>query len=54
MKNNLIDFVVGPIENYTDKLFGYKTAHEAYILIKDVEWSNKLTMYAKYLPQLQK
>ena len=53
MKDNQIDMVVGPIENYTDGLFGYKAAHEAYILIKDVEWSNKLSQYAKYLPELQ-
>jgi len=46
--------VVGPIENYTDGLFGYKAAHEAYILIKDVEWSEKLAKYAAFLPQLQK
>jgi len=54
MKDNLIDMVVGPIENYTDGLFGYKAAHEAYILIKDVEWSDKLAKYAAFLPQLQK
>lgn len=54
MKTNLIDFVVGPIENYTDKLFGYKAAHESFILIKDVEWSNRLAKYAQYLPDLQK
>ena len=54
MKNNLIDMVVGPIENYTDQLMGYKAAHEAFILIKDVEWSNKLAKYASYLPDLQK
>ena len=54
MKNNLIDIVVGPIENYTDQLYGYKAAHESFILIKDVEWSNKLAKYAKYLPELQK
>lgn len=54
MKTNLIDIVVGPIENYTDGLFGYKAAHESFILIKDVEWSNKLAKYAKYLPELQK
>ena len=53
MKNNLVDMVVGPIENYTDGLFGYKAAHEAYILIKDVEWSAKLAKYATFLPQLQ-
>ena len=54
MKNNLIDIVIGPIENYTDQLFGYKSAHEAFILIKDVKWSEKLAKYAQYLPKLQK
>ncbi len=54
MKDNLIDIVTGPIENYTDGLFGYKAAHEAYVLVKDVEWSNKLSHFASFLPQLQK
>jgi len=54
MKNNILDFVVGPIETYEDQLFGYKAAHEAYILVKDVEWSNKLNRYSALLPQLQK
>ena len=54
MKNNLIDIVVGPIENYSDGLYGYKAAHESFILIKDVEWSNKLAKYATFLPELQK
>ncbi len=54
MKNNIIDFVVGPIENYEDGLFGYKTAFEAFILVKDMEWSKKLAKYAKLLPDLQK
>ncbi len=53
MKNNLVDFVVGPIENYEDGLFGIKTAHEAYILIKDKEWSERLQRYAALLPGLQ-
>ncbi|MBN2756277.1 MAG: Zn-dependent hydrolase, partial [Bacteroidales bacterium] len=54
MKTNGIDFVVGPIENYEDALFGYKAAHEAFILIKDREWSNKLAKFSKLLPELQK
>jgi hypothetical protein len=53
MKNNTIDFVVGPIESYEDKLFGYRTSHEAYILIKDKTWSEKLAKYAAMLPELQ-
>ncbi len=54
MKDNIIDFVVGPIENYEDGLFGYKTAFEAYILIKDLDWSKRLEKYAALLPDLQK
>ena len=54
MKSSNIDFVVGPIENYEDHLFGYKAAHESFILIKDVEWSNKLAHFAQFVPQLQK
>lgn len=54
MKNNTIDFVIGPIENYEDALFGYKAAHESYILIKDKDWSKKLERYAALLPGLQK
>lgn len=53
MKTNTIDFVVGPIENYEDRLFGYKTAFEAFILIKDKNWSERLNEFAKYLPELQ-
>ncbi|MFP4023052.1 MAG: dipeptidyl-peptidase 3 family protein [Thiohalospira sp.] len=54
MKNNDIDFIVGPIENYEDALYGYKAAHEAFILIKDQEWSKKLDKFAAFLPQFQK
>lgn len=54
MKSNDIDFIVGPIENYEDALFGYKAAHESFILIKDKEWSKKLDKFAAFLPQFQK
>lgn len=54
MKDNRIDFVVGPIETYEDQLFGYKAAHEAYVLIRDMEWSKNLKKYASLLPELQK
>ena len=53
MKSNSIDFVVGPIENYEDKLYNYKAAHEAYVLIKDLAWSERLAKYASFLPELQ-
>src|SRR5690606_15217814 len=53
MKDNLIDVVIGPIETYEDKFFGIKAAHEAYVLIKDREWSDRLSRYAALLPSLQ-
>ncbi len=52
-KDNLIDIVIGPIETYEDQLFGYKASHEAYVLLKDTSWSNKLKRFARYLPELQ-
>lgn len=54
LKDNSLDFVVGPIETYEDQLFGYKAAHEAYILVKDKEWSERLAYYAQFLPRLQR
>lgn len=54
MKDNLIDFVVGPIETYEDGLMGAKAAFEAYLLIKDTVWSARLNHFAQFLPQLQK
>lgn len=54
MKTSNIDFVVGPIENYEDQLYGYKTAYESFILIKDPEWSKRLQKFAAMLPDLQK
>ncbi|MGB7323917.1 MAG: hypothetical protein WBD31_03535 [Rubripirellula sp.] len=54
MHDNTIDTVIGPIENYEDQLYGYKTAHEAYVLVKDKDWSERLAKYATFLPELQK
>ena len=54
MKTNTIDFVVGPIENYEDQFFSYKAAHEAFILIKDMDWTQRLAHYSALLPDLQK
>ncbi len=54
MKDNHIDVVIGPIETYEDQLFGYKAAHEAYVLVKDMKWSERLEKYAQFLPSLQR
>ena len=54
VRNNNIDLVIGPIENYTDARYGIKASHEAFILIKDQEWTKQLARYAQFLPELQK
>jgi hypothetical protein len=53
MKTSNIDFIVGPIENYEDRLLGYKAAHEAFVLVKDLEWSAQLEKFNAMLPDLQ-
>jgi hypothetical protein len=54
MKDNTLELVIGPIEHYEDQLFGYKAAHEAYVLVKDRQWSQRLSRYAGMLPALQR
>jgi hypothetical protein len=53
VKTNEIDVVIGPIESYEDRLFGYRTAYESYVLIKDMEWSERISRFALFLPELQ-
>jgi len=54
MKNNTLDIVIGPIETYEDALYGYKATHEAFVLVKDKEWSQRLSKYVALLPSLQR
>jgi len=43
MKDNTLDVVIGPIETYEDALYGYKASYEAYVLVKDQAWSQRLS-----------
>ncbi len=54
MKDSKLDFVVGPIENYDDGVNGLKCSHEAFVLVKDEQWSNDLSKFAAMLPEMQK
>jgi len=54
MKSNPIELVIGPIETYEDRLFGYRAAYESFVLIKDMEWSERLARFTEFLPQLQR
>ncbi|RZK82540.1 MAG: Zn-dependent hydrolase [Pedobacter sp.] len=54
MKTNTLDIILGPIENYEDKLLNARASYEAYVLIKDKVWSKRLAKYVSMLPDLQK
>ena len=54
MKSNPIELVIGAIETYEDLLYGYRAAYEAYVLIKDTVWSERLAKFKAVLPELQK
>jgi hypothetical protein len=54
MKDNRIELVIGPIESYEDRLFGYRASFEAFVLIKDLSWSERLARFAAFLPELQR
>ena len=54
VKDNMVDVVIGPIETYEDRLFGYRAAFESYVLIKDMAWSERLSRFTEFLPDLQK
>jgi hypothetical protein len=48
-----IEVAIGPYEVYTDGLFGYKTAYEAFITVKDPKESAALDKYKKYLRDME-
>ncbi|MDD2386027.1 MAG: Zn-dependent hydrolase [Bacteroidales bacterium] len=53
MKDNKIDFVVGPIESYEDGFKGIKAAHSGQILVKDLVWSENISRFTALVPALQ-
>ncbi|MCA8887557.1 MAG: hypothetical protein R3C40_05885 [Parvularculaceae bacterium] len=48
-----IEVAVGPYEVYTDGLFGYKTAYEAFVTVKDPAESAALDKYKNYLRDME-
>jgi hypothetical protein len=53
MKDNLIDFIVGPIEDTEDRLYYTKTSYQSMVLIKDKQSSKDLEKYSLLLDYLQ-
>jgi hypothetical protein len=54
MKNNLLDFIVGPIEDVEDRLFYTKASYQSMVLLKNKQASKDLEKYSLLLPYLQK
>lgn len=54
MKDNGLDIIIGPIENYEDGLLNARAAYESYVLVKDREWTKRLGKYVSMMPELQK
>lgn len=48
-----IEIAVGPYEVYDDGLFGYKTAYEMFLTLKDPDASAALDKYKAFLPAME-
>jgi hypothetical protein len=48
-----IDVTIGPYETYSDELFNYKAAFEAYVTLRDEAESAKLSHFSNYLQELE-
>jgi len=48
-----LDITIGPYETYTDELFGYKAAFEAYVNLRDEKETNKLAAFAHHLQEIE-
>jgi len=48
-----LDITIGPYETYTDELFGYKAAFEAYVNLRDEKETAKLAVFGKHLQEIE-
>ncbi|MCK5168716.1 MAG: Zn-dependent hydrolase [Bacteroidales bacterium] len=53
MKDNIVDFIVGPIEDVEDRLYYTKTAYQSMVVIKNKQSSKELEKYSLLVPYLQ-
>jgi len=54
LRDNSIDVVIGPIENYEDGLFNYKTAYECAVMVKDEQGSKELRMFTAHIDAFER
>ncbi len=53
LKDNHLEFVIGPYEVYEDSLFNYKAAYEAFIYMIDSVETEKVQAFIHYLKDMQ-
>ena len=53
LKSPKFDVIFAPYETYDDGLLGVKTSYDAAVLIRNQAESAKLTLYQKYIPDIQ-
>jgi hypothetical protein len=49
-----IEVVIGPYEVYEDALFNYKASFSSFVSVRDKAESERLAVYAKHLPEMEK
>ena len=49
-----VEVAIGPYEVYEDALFNYKASFTAFVTVRDKAESEKLAVYAKHLPDMQR
>ena len=49
-----IEVVIGPYEVYEDNLFNFKASFESFVTVVDKPESDKLAVYAKHLPDMER
>jgi hypothetical protein len=53
LKDTPIEIAIGPYEVYTDKLYGAKTAFEAFVTLRNPQASAALDKYKRYLREME-
>lgn len=53
LNNSNLDIVIGPVESEEDRFIDTKTAYEAFLLLKDFDWSKKLEIYTQNLDEIK-
>lgn len=48
-----LDIVIGPIENYEDGIFNYKTAYECMLMVKDKEATKELQLFLNHIDSFE-